>query len=383
MEYLEAIEDDARTNYQFDVTGGSAKAYYYTRLGLSPDLHDIIKEIYGYTNPFSTAGQYRLSRRIPKTHPKFSYLYAQRISSLIGKGSATAVREPPTYPTNPAMGNNPIADYFKYQQYEVGVDFSTRPYPIIADTDFTASFAGSWYKRDGTLDNFTYAPEWVRYTDYDYFPQDNTIQGQQGSMSLWGIPAPAPDHIPFQSPPWMWLPDMQLKINWYQVPYRYITSANSYIAPTENRNWRGRVNQNWFWNWAPGSLLYMSYSVKKYTPPTPDIGTYASWTGALDAKALLGNLLNYERLCDIELTFLYTNRYRSGSLGAVITNKNHVPAGHNVLPNLADNKFYYATRTPIGGTESVQNPPAWLSFPLEALFSDPDVAGGPSTSGDN
>lgn len=383
VEYLEAIDDNSRQNFQFDMTGGSGRGYYRTPKGSNYDLQTLVQDIIGYTTPFASTSTPAMRRVVPVTHPKAPYLYAHRISSIVGEGSGDAARQPPTPPLITSIGTKPICDYYKYRQYEIGVEFASRPYPIIADTDLTASVPGSWYKRDGTLNNFNYAPEWARYCDYDYFPQNNTIQGNQGSMSIWGVPEAA-GPIPFTSPPWMWLPDQMLKIRWFQVPYRFITSANSYIAPVKNRNWRGRVNQNWWWNWPPGSLLYLNYAVTKYTPPTMDMGIYPSWTGTVEgSETLIGILTNYERLCDIELTFLYTNRFRAGTL-TYPSNKNHVAAGHNLLPNLADGKFYYATRTPIGSsTESINNPPAWWSFPLEAMFSDPDVSGGPTTAGDN
>jgi len=167
------------------------------------------------------------------------------------------------------------------------------------------------------------------------------------------------------------------------VPYRYVTSSNSYIAGGPNRNWRGRVNQNPWWNWPAGSLLYMGYEVKKYSPPFNDIGTYPSYLPINGSLSNVGSIIGYERLCDIELTFLLTQRYMSGSLGASITNGNYVAAGHNLLMNLADGKFYYATRPDLTGTNSVQNPPAWFSFPAEVLFTDPDAGTGPTTAGDN
>jgi len=384
MTYLEAIEDDARCNFQFDQTGGSGKAFYHTPIGSAPNIQQIIFDVLGYTNPTGNGGSQALNRLLPVTHPKCPYLYGNRITSLIGKGSGNAVRVSPVQPSNPAIGANPIAQFFQYQQYEIGVDFASRPYPILTNAAFSAIQSGSWAKKDGTTETFTYATEWSRYTDYDYFPQDNTIQGQQGNMSLVTT-GTATDSVPFTSPPWMWLPDQILKVKWYQVPYRFITSSNSYIAGGPNRNWRGRVNQNAWWNWPAGSLLYMGYSVHKYTPPFNDVDTYPTYTSVGDgAMTVLGDLVNYSRLCDIELTFLYTNRYRSGSLGGTITNGNYIPQGHNLLPNLGDNKFYYAVRNPKGATTGDRNnPPAWYSFPVEALFSDPDAAGGPTTAGDN
>lgn len=399
MPYLEAIEDDARSNFQFDQTGGSGKAYYYVGLsdgsssssiGGYPDIQEVVRDIIGYTAPVATG--VGLRRVIPATHPRCPYLYATKISSIIGKGSGTARRTPPTPASNPIIGVKPLADYYHFKQYEVGVDFASRPYPVLADSAIDADGVqvGSWVPRDGSAaDVFTYSTEWARFTDYDYFPQDNQIQGSVGNMSLLGVPvAPggAPGNpIPFTSPPWMFLPDQLLKIKWYQVPYRFITSSNSYIASTPNRNWRGRVNQNAWWNWPAGSLLYLGYSVIKYTPPTMDVGMYLSYTSAGSGpETILTATVNYERLCDIELTFLHTNRFRSGSLGGAIANGNYIPSGHNLLPNVADGKFYYGVRNPKGAPAGdLQNPPAWYSFPVEALFRDPDVSGGPSVAGDN
>jgi hypothetical protein len=384
FQYLEAMEDDARCNFQFDQTGGSGRCPYMTPVGAN-DVQGMIQDILGYTNPTADSGglRYRLDRTIPRTHPKCPYLYAQRVSSVVGKGTRLATRVAPTQPGNPSIGSRPMADYLQYSQYELMVEFASRPYPLVPNDAITASYTGKWFARDGSANTFTYSPEWARYCDYDLTPTDNTVQGHQGGFCLHSVTAIG-SKTAFNNPPWMWLPDQYLKVRWYQVPYRFITSNNSYIVPTEGRNWRGRINQNPWWKWPAGSLLYMGYSVTKYTPPTLEVGSTPSFVPTSSSPTNTGTILNYERLCDVELTFLLTTRtIGSTSLGATVTNKNYVQKGHNLLPNLADSKFYYATRTPPLGTESVQNPPAWFSFPLEAMFTDPDVAGGPSTSGDN
>jgi hypothetical protein len=281
-EYLEAIEDDSRANFQFDQTGGTARCPYYFTVTSSGVLQFVIQDILGFTNPFVGTLQ-RLSRLLPVTHPVYPYLYAQRISSMVGKGSASATKVIPVTPINPAIGTKPIANYNRYTQYEAMVEFGSRTYPLIEDEAFTPTLNGTFYAKDGTANNFTYAPEWCRYCDYELLPQDNTLQGQSGSMYLVvGASGGSTQYITYTSPPWMWLPDQILKVKWYQVPYRYITSNNSYIAGGVSRNWRGRVNQNTWWNWPAGSLLYLGYNVTKYTPPTSNIGTYPTYGGTAD-----------------------------------------------------------------------------------------------------
>ena len=167
MTYLEAIEDDARCNFQFDMTGGSGRCFYHTPVGSGYNPQAVVADILGYTNPFAT-GLPNLLRVIPATHPKCPYLYAHRIGSLLGKGSGTAAQVIPTFPANPAIGSAPIANYLQYQQYEIGVEFSSRPYPVIPDAAFTTSLTGSWVvKTGGAANTFTYSPEWVRYCDWD------------------------------------------------------------------------------------------------------------------------------------------------------------------------------------------------------------------------
>ena len=357
--YLETQEDSATSNLAMDQTGGSARATYIINSQDAFNLQGTITDILGYTNPFAGTTQ-KMRRTIPLTHPKLSYLYASKIVSIVGEGSGTAYQQSPTPPALPIIGSRPIAPYYQYAQYRVGVEFTgPRPYAILNDGAFNSSASSSiFYPADGGAGvAFTYAAEWLRYTEFDLYPQDNTIQGQTGGLALIKNSTTT---VPFTSPPWMWLPDQILKITWYQVPLRYIISPNSYIA---NRDWRGRVNQNDWWLWPKGSLLYLGYGIKKYSPPTGDVQT----SPANEPY----RYINYAQLCDVELNFLLTKRVLSGSLGAAITNLNYIAAGHNLLPDMSDMKFYYATSTT--PTISVQNRPPWLSFPVEILMSDPDV----------
>jgi hypothetical protein len=386
--YLEKTDDNAIANFSFDITGGSCKSYYYVQSSDAQNLQATITDILGTTDPDAASGRLALNRTLPKRHPKFPYLYASRISSLTGVGTGTATsgasNQTPTNPSLPALNGPPISNYQQYTQYEIGVEFTGPRTYAIADNNIMENQSGSWMRPiGGSPQTYQFAPEFLRYTDFDFVPQDNTIQGQQGGVSLWrpDFVPPQTSNIPFTSPPWMWLPDVMLKITWYQVPYRYILSANSYIAASP---WRGRVNQNYMWLWPPGWLLYMGYNVKKYAPPTgyaqviksngySELRTGGTPTPATEKYAYF----NYAQLCDIELNFLMTNRFDSSGVTGTPTNKNYVVAGHNLLPDLVKSRFLYATRNNDQGQPNVNNPPPWLSAPLEVLFTDPDIPGGP------
>lgn len=372
--FYEKQQDDgnALVNFGFDVTGGSAKSAYYLDSFGSYDIQGTINQVLGNTDTAVQSGRQGLGRQLPLRHPKLPYLFASKISSFTGVGLAggiamgraiaPAVAIPPTDPALAALNAQAITNYLQYGLYEVGVEFTgPRTYPIVSNSVITNQ-SGSWTRPDGTSQSYSWAPEFLRYTDFDFFPQDNTIQGQQGQMTLYRLGEP----VPFTSPPWFWLPDQILKITWYQVPYRFILSPNSYIA---NSPWRGRVNQNQLWLWPPGSLLYLSYNVKKYAPPT-------GFTQTLQNSQGLYSYFNFAQLCDIELSFLLTKR-ATASIGGSTGNANYVTAGHNLLPDLVGNTFWYATRNDKDGNDAFTNPPAWLSAPLECLFSDPDAGGGP------
>lgn len=368
LTYLETTDDNSVQAFGFSSEGGAATGTYQFGDKDSPvtrieELQSAVEDILGTTNT-DVNGSPNLRRKLPCTHPAFPYLYASQISGMVGMGSKDAEKVAEVVP--PITGNpQAIADKFNlYKRYQIKTNFGTRNYTILPDEQ-VSNQSGSWFPK-GTLassspTSFTYAPEWIRYTDYEVVPQNNTIQGQTGSFTFRGG---TPDGKVFTSPPWMYLPDSVIKFTWYQVPYRYITSENSYIA---NRGWLGCVNQNDWYNWEAGHLLYLSYNVKKYSQPTLRTQTTEDYNG--------NSWTSYSKLCDIEFTFLYTSRTPNFTPPDP-DQGNWVYAGHNLLPYFPTRGFYIAT----AGQKS-DGPdkwiPAWDSAPFECLFSDPDAEGGP------
>jgi hypothetical protein len=271
-----------------------------------------------------------------------------------------------------------VADTFNlYKRYQIKVNFTTRPYTILPD-DQVPIKTGTWWPDDvlrtTPATSFTYAAEWLRYTDWYVEPRFETIQGSQGGFQFHSAGGAPVDGSPFTSPPWMYLPDSIVKLVWSQVPLRLITSPNSYIA---RRGWQGRVNQNDWYNWPAGSLLYLNYNVRRYNQPSTKTQTQTDLNG--------NTWTSYSKLCDVEFTFLFTSRTMTGSLSADPKYGNWVAKGHNLQPwfgppNTATSKpgFYYATA--IDGSAPADDTkwrPAWASAPFECLLSDCDVAGGP------
>jgi hypothetical protein len=370
--YLESWgEEDSWTSFSFRSDGGSATAIYELQDVQSiQDLQNAEIDIIGYTNPAVSSNQ-AINRVLPATHPAFAYMYAERISGMVGKGTGEAQLVDAVIPP---ITNSPeaIADQFAlYDKYQIKVDFTTRNY-VVAPDQAVPIKSGSWIKPGGSSESFSYAGEQCRYVDFDITPENNTVQSQQGSFNF-NSDQTVPGTAQFTSAPWFRLPDFRLSVTWYQVPFRYITSPNSFI---NNLNWAGRVNQNPFMFWDAGQLLYLNYTYKKYNVPNLETTT------TTDLQGVSWN--SYSKLCDITLNFLGTNRQITvGGVSTSLADGNYIAQGFNLQPYLYKNRgFYYVSSpamAPSTGLDS-SGSACWQSAPFEAFFSDPDSSGGPSLS---
>jgi hypothetical protein len=243
---------------------------------------------------------------------------------------------------------------------------------VLADKSISLKKGQTWYDTDGSSKTNTFAQEWNRFTDYEPHPQNDNITAQFGTLVFQtatnAVPggANAGSSVIAPGMPRIFLPNQLVQFTWYQVPYRYISSAKSYI-----RTLMGRVNQNDWYDWKSGELLYLNYKPHRYTPP---VQKESLW---------IPGAFSTEKWCNIEFTFLSTSRVGSnlptGDLPSKPTlqtaNHNWVAAGHNLLPWFGNDTtgkkgFYYAVNpTDTAGNKS----PTWPSFPFELLFTDPDI----------
>jgi hypothetical protein len=303
----------------------------------------------------------RMNRTPPAADPVWPWLFASSISNFKGAGQyvnmlSNAALEAPTLPRFAFyQSRNPGGNGVREGGYFVDVEFTPRPYAVIGD-NFIQPTVSSYFDDAGAGHAFAYAPEWLRYTDYDFIPQDNFITARQGQMVFRD--GSAANGTPFDGMPRMYLPDQVLRFRWFQVPYRYITSPNSYIE-----RFRGRINQFPWYNWPRGSLLYKNYDAKRYTPPVPKRVQFGP-----------GFIYSTEKLVDIEFYFLLTRR-TAASTPTIPANSSWVTAGHNLLPWFYDRGYHYAT---VQGAKIAGIPqpgtwiPSYLSCPFELLFTDPD-----------
>jgi hypothetical protein len=306
-------------------------------------------------------GDGHLSRELPLAHPFFPWLYASGTPTIKGFGQGYQANSLPT------LEAAPFPQFTAYPNYEFDVGFESRPYVIAGDSSVPKVNLDFYDTLGGHQTTFQAAAEWVRYTDWWYERKFDSITCRQGFFALRSQIATfnGQTSVPFADMPRLFLPDSLLKIVWYQVPYRYITSTNSYIDGLV-----GTINQNDFTNWKVGKLLYIGYTAHRYTPPVQRIDQV--FTGSS------GFIFSAEKWCDVEFLFLYTRRKlsTSGELLNNIGNPNNVQAGWNLLPWMVDRNFHYGTTVgPNPDTDPTKWRPLFQSAEFALLFTDPDAQG--------
>jgi hypothetical protein len=378
--YLEEQGDTSPTTASFSNASQSVSAVYLLKNPTFDQFRLSIVDILGYTD--TRVGDGRIRRQLPLRHPAYPWCFADNYAPQgVGIDHTMVI-------LTPGVGGPIIPAFPLYKQYHCRISFSPRQWNMWQDKDIKL-VPGTYYPKNDTgtgpdPDNprpgiaYKGAQEWLRFTTFDLYPMNNFITAQQGQMKFRasGLGGAAePDGFTFQDSPRMYLPDNILKVRWQEVPYRYVTSENSYLA-----KFVGHINQNDFGfpdkngvmrRFKKGSLLYLGANPTRiYTPPIPSEGVLT---------ANFGDSFERSRLCDLELTFMATERTigtASGNTpGFAAVNRNWVVGGWNLLPWLTTRKFYYATSyDPDDEGNQSKWFPSYSSFEYPLLFTDPDAA---------
>ncbi len=372
--YNELLGDLSPASGTFSQTGaGASVEYLFTPPGLGnaryAALQNSVTDVLGTTGTRPTDG--RIQRKLPVRHPLYQWLFADSVSYQ-GVGSQYATVTPSAGPGSAIIPQVPV-----FETYKVRVQYGPRHYNCWQDKDISV-FDSVFYDKAGGALNFRYATEWYRFTSFEHYPTNNFLQAQQGQMVFRAAGpggAVAPNGTVFQDAPKLYMPDSVLKVRWYQVPYRYLTSKNSFLV-----RFVGHINQNRFGYpakgntlepYAPGSLLYHGATpLQVYTPPVPDEGILAF---------NFGDGFKKSKLCDLELTFSYTARKLGTSTANVpdfsSVNRNWIVGGWNLQAWFTTRKFYYVSSfDPAAPNDQSKWFPPYNSFPFELLFTDPDIA---------
>jgi len=331
---------ESSTTGSFSFTSSSTTREYLTTINNLSQLQDFIKDIVGDTNP--NKGDGRLKRRLPHCDPEWPFLYAEQVTGVRGVGESSWSRNPNVFEASA------IGDFNFYSARRFNVSFAPRPYAVIGDDSITVE-TKSFYDLDGSVATYKSTTEYSRFTTTETEDLYQAVTAKQGQMVFRGG---APDGKPYMAQPRIPLPDYLVTITWYQVPARYLISANSNF-----RKYVGRVNQKAWNGYSAGELLFLGAKASRwYAPPIPEMFSLTVANGPL--------VTSTAKLVDIKMNFLGTKR--TPAANPTITNANYVASGHNSLPYWQDKKFYYAS-------SQDSEVPTFTSFPVDVLFTDPDA----------
>lgn len=337
MDFLEQVASRSPGSAGFALDGARATWPYFVN---SFEVEAALTEILGGTETAKSDG--RLKRKLPKAHPHYPWLYAERISNIQGIGKPALFTDTRTYEVPLITPRLAL-----YKTYLFQVEFVQRPYYVVGDDNIPVA-EEVWTDETGTPQTYLHTKEYVRFTDYDVLPDADVVTAQHGQMIFRGGTA---NGKAFTGMPRVTIAKAVIKFRWFGIPFRYVESANSNLVYYLNR-----VNQFDFWDWERGSLLYRGFTVlRRYTPVVPEsnpvFGTEA---------------FTPDKLCDVELLWEYTDRPIAAEPPAP-ANDNWIPRGHNLMPNYKDRGFYYVTQA------TGDQIPLFLSVPFQLLFTDPDV----------
>lgn len=343
--YYETVGSQSTSSASFSMEGARATMVLDVA---AADANDAIIDLLGDC----TRGQSgKLNRTLPKAHPDFPWLYASRISSMVGlkptasKTAADAVYDAEALP------------YFQsYTKYRLTVEFEPRPYAVRSDDAIWTELYGYYQDSDTSSATGTgwVASEWLRFTDIQVDAQPQLLTVQQGQMVFETLSGTSPNGKTFSQFPRLYLPDGKVVVRWFQIPESYVRSTNSHL-----RKWIGRINQTAWLDWQKGELLYLGFTQRRYTPPVP----------ALDKIDLDATTFSTEKLCDIEMTFAETKR-TGADLPTSVNSGSWIVGGHNLHPLIEPRGYYYA-RVDTG--TAANKWPLHQSFEVRLLFSDPDA----------
>lgn len=358
---VEAADSVSPGSAAFRIDDAKSSHPYYCS---GEDYTDTVQLLIG-SNTADPTGDGSLQRDLPMTHPQFPWMFCSSVGG-VGFG-VPEVQIADGYLT----GTKTVTELFSlYPDYTLNCEFTQRPYYVLNDSFISPTF-GVYYDDDGNEKFVQYVNEYDRYVEIDEKYDPKIIIATQGQLVFHTDSKQMPDGAAFTGTPRLPYPETMLTMRWHQVPYRYISSRNSYLKSLAHR-----VNQLPFeiqdYYFLPGQLLYLGFGYRRYTPPFPNLeeDEDVGGPGAVTAKL--------EKWVDVDLQFAFVDREAQDP--PVLPNPNWIAAHHNCLPffgpNFASKRrgFHYACSfNPRARDDRNYWIPLYLSHVLQLLFTDPDV----------
>lgn len=387
-----SIEGDSRATLTYIINGPG--------MDLNPEnpLALFCQQALGDTKINTTDGS--LIRTPPMTHPQFRWLYADRISSIKGIGLERKNTEPDSdllsWDTNASASWQYIPPYYVvYDKYEVVVEFATKPYLVVSDAaidklneEYEGAYRidggdGTYYMDDGSQNVAVGNPirEYKRFSTYTTESSAEYLTMKGGSYKFVSdvVDPPVNNQTVVGFYGKTLVPKVVFKLTWFQVPYEFVDPTND--ASTNIYEALGRVNQNYFYGFEPGELLFTGFTNTQKIRNQFDVISY-NLSDLADLPTLESLLYT-----DITFNFLYIpifsydvdgNPYPSDDEGnyapaGVINpdNLSYINAGHNLAMTNVNKRYYPVVSedpSPLPEPE-FRKKPIYNSYPFELIFN--------------
>ena len=315
-------------------------------------LYPALQEVLDYAEPFRSG----IKRQLPAAHPQYQWLFAERIANIEGlRFSLKQEAGEGETEFGVVLEAESIAHYAEYTHYEISLEFTPRPYAVLSDASIPIGQITEYYE-DGSSTTYSYWQEWLRYTEVRREPSYEYLSAENGQL-VFRMNVDTPQGIKNKPVDGgrlrILVPSNRIQYKWYCVPYSFVLSSSSNFDAAY-----GKVNQHEWEGYPAGTLLFEGLTVDKvYTPPFP------RW----DNRA--GSFVpSQQKLCDLTLNMLQRNVDIGEPYTVPAGEKWKVAAGHNLVLNASDGRYYYAEN-------EITGQPMYPSAAFQLLFRNPDYTG--------
>lgn len=339
-QFIEKIDSPSPNRAGFGIEGGRAEmTYISTEMLTAEDEKDTLLELLG---DVEVGDDGKLHRTLPRAHPRYPWLFASAVD-IQGFGTQDEWGDTSGPENTEAVleADAMMVEHYAYVKTLLRVTFTPRPYALLADSSIEPADL-VWNSEVGGTEPSVDSGEYKRFVDVEIDPAPTIATAQHGMASFKTFSG-APNNNTFSGHPYIIVPDGQVRIIWYQVPYRLMLDFDHAMWTSI-----GRVNQLEFLGFAPGRLVYLGPKARRYTPCVPAYSDDVY--GAFSA----------EKLCDLSFQCNFT--MRNATEPPNVSNDNYIADGWNIQPWLANRKYYYV------GESQTNDKPFFLSIPFQNLF---------------
>jgi hypothetical protein len=295
---------------------------------------------------------YLLHRTLPFPHPLYSYLFCTRIAQK--QSVKFKAREPGTLSGGISSGGLPVP-YSRYDRVQLSLEFSQPPYRVLSDEAVTGTVQIWNQSLSPPTTNLVLARrEWLRWCEIypEPYADFNEIEG--ASFAYAEGPAGNPKGNSLKGGIGLSNSKLGVTVKWRQVPHNYIFERTDPLEPGVPWNLLAginKVNDFGFMGYPAGTLLADAPKLEPYVSPVqigpaplPVYDVTFTWKFMDPPKGVRDSPAG-------------TSPYRGWEL------EQYWP----------DQKWYFATRTPLSGTPAGDpaNPPKFETYPFAYFFLPP------------